>query len=95
MRSRRTAALATVTALVAVTLPLSGATAETSPGYRYYANQTPYGDPATTPVVAPPAGYDLFFVENVGRHGSRSLTSTGAEKRALAVWKGVVWARGA
>ncbi len=88
MRSRRTAALATVTALVAVTLPLSGATAETSPDYRYYANQTPYGDPATTPVVAPPAGYDLFFVENVGRHGSRSLTSSGAEKRALAVWRG-------
>lgn len=86
MRNRRTASLLT-TALVALALPLSGAHAATGDDGRY-ANQTPYGDPASTPVVAAPAGYELFFVENVGRHGARSLTSTAAETRALAVWKG-------
>jgi hypothetical protein len=84
MRTRRTATLLT-TALVALALPLSSAHAD---GDRGYANQTPYGDPVSTPIVAPPAGYDLFFVENVGRHGARSLTSSAAEKRALSVWKG-------
>ncbi|KQX75551.1 histidine-type phosphatase [Aeromicrobium sp. Root472D3] len=90
MRSRLTASasvLVTATALVAVTLPLSSAHAADGPTGAY-ANQQPYGDPASTQVVAPPTGYDLFFVENVGRHGARSLTSSGAEKRALAVWRG-------
>lgn len=84
MRTRRTATLLT-TALVALALPLSAAHADVDGSY---ANQTPYGDPASTPIVAPPSGYDLFFVENVGRHGARSLTSSAAEKRALSVWKG-------
>jgi hypothetical protein len=53
----------------------------------YYANQTPYGDPETTPVRIPPPGYKLIFLENVGRHGSRSQTSDAGEKRAYAVWR--------
>ena len=52
-----------------------------------YANQTPYGDPASTSIKAPPPGYQLVFLENVGRHGSRSQTSTDGEQRAYAVWK--------
>jgi hypothetical protein len=84
MRNRRTATLIAAT-LVALALPLSPARADVDGSY---ANQTPYGDPASTPIVAPPAGYELFFVENVGRHGARSLTSSAAEKRALSVWKG-------
>ena len=51
-----------------------------------YANQTPYGDPATTSIRTPPAGYELVFLENVGRHGSRSQTDNDGEQRALAVW---------
>jgi hypothetical protein len=52
----------------------------------FYANQTPYGDPATTSIRTPPPGYELVFLENVGRHGSRSQTSNDGEQRALAVW---------
>ncbi len=87
MRSRRPIILLTISAVTALVMPLSGASADTVDNSRYYSNQTPYGDPAATPVVAPPAGYGLFFLENVGRHGSRSLTTDAAEKRALAVWK--------
>jgi len=86
MRSRRSVTLLTVV-VAALSLPLSGARADIVSNDRYYANQTPYGDPASTSIVTPPAGYELFFLENVGRHGARSLTSTGTEKRALAVWK--------
>lgn len=53
----------------------------------YYANQTPYGNPQVMPFRAPPIGYELFFVENVGRHGARTLVSSGTERRALQVWK--------
>ncbi len=52
-----------------------------------YANQTPYGDPATTSIRTPPPGYELVFLENVGRHGSRSQTTNDGEQRALAVWR--------
>ena len=83
----RSATLLTVF-VAALSLSLSGARADDDVSNdRYYANQTPYGDPASTSIVAPPAGYELFFVENVGRHGSRSMVSTGTEKRVLAVWK--------
>lgn len=86
MRSRRTATFLTL-ALVAAVLPMGGASADIVSNDKYYANQTPYGDPASTTIVAPPAGYQLLFVENVGRHGARALTDNSAEKRALAVWK--------
>jgi hypothetical protein len=52
----------------------------------YYANQTPYGDPATTSIKTPPPGYELTFLENLGRHGSRSQTTDDGEQRAYAVW---------
>ncbi|NRQ50449.1 histidine-type phosphatase [Aeromicrobium stalagmiti] len=52
----------------------------------YYANQTPYGDAATAPVMEAPDGYRLTFVETVGRHGARTLTSSARERRSLAVW---------
>ncbi|MET0931362.1 MAG: histidine-type phosphatase [Aeromicrobium sp.] len=86
MRSRGTA-LILAGVLTAAILPLSGADADHVSNGKYYANQTPYGDPASTSIVAPPAGYELFFLENVGRHGARSLTTNSAEKRALAVWR--------
>lgn len=85
MRTRRTLTLLTV-ALTSAALTLTGASADIVNNDKFYANQTPYGDPAATSIVAPPAGYELFFVENVARHGARSLTTNGAEKRALAVW---------
>jgi hypothetical protein len=86
MRTRRSIPLL-VAVLTTAVLPLGGARADIVSSDRYYANQTPYGDPASTSIVAPPGGYELFFVENVGRHGARSLTTSSAEKRALAVWK--------
>ena len=51
-----------------------------------YANQTPYGNPQATPFKEAPDGYEVFFIEDVGRHGSRSLTSSTVERRALRVW---------
>jgi hypothetical protein len=85
MRSRHPVILA-IAALAALSLPIGGVQAGVS-NDRFYANQTPYGDPDAS-VAAPPAGYELFFVENVGRHGARSMTSPDTERRALAVWKG-------
>lgn len=74
-------------ALTSAALTLPGASADIVSNDKFYANQTPYGNPASTSIVAPPPGYSLFFLENVARHGSRSLTSTDREKRALAVWR--------
>lgn len=85
MRTRRTITLITV-ALTSAALTLTSANADIVGNDRFFANQTTYGDPAATSLVAPPSGYQLFFVENVARHGSRSLTTNGAEQRALAVW---------
>jgi hypothetical protein len=51
-----------------------------------YSNQTPYGNPKDTPTRTPPKGYSLFFIETVGRHGARPLTSDSTEKRVLSVW---------
>jgi hypothetical protein len=50
-----------------------------------YANQTPYGNPNDS-VRKAPDGYSMFFIETVGRHGSRSLVDDGPEKDALRVW---------
>ncbi len=51
-----------------------------------YSNQTPYGNPSKTSIKKPPSGYTQVFLETVARHGSRSQTSDGDEKQALAVW---------
>lgn len=69
--------------LAALTAP---AQADIVGNEHYYSNQTPYGNPATTSIKTPPPGYKLVFLENVGRHGSRSQTSNDAEQRVLAVW---------
>lgn len=75
-------------ALVSLGLFSTTAQADLVSNDRFYANQTPYGDPAATAVLNPPTGYELFFVETIARHGARSLTDTVAEKRVLKVWKG-------
>lgn len=84
MRKRKIG-LALTTSLVSMALLASAAVAGGS-SERWYANQTPYGNPSSSAVVAPPQGYDLIFVENIARHGARSLTDTAAEKRAMKVW---------
>ena len=52
-----------------------------------YANQTPYGNPKSSSIKAPPSGYSMYFLETLGRHGSRSQTSDSTEKRVLGVWQ--------
>ena len=52
---------------------------------RYYANLTPYAAPKPGAVIGP-RGYQVVFVENISRHGSRSLTSGADSKRALELW---------
>ena len=53
-----------------------------------YANQTPYGNPKDTDVRKKPSGYTMFFLETVGRHGLRSLTTeqNSTEGDALSLW---------
>ncbi len=53
---------------------------------RLYASEAPYGNAASSKIAAPPKGYTLFFVETIGRHGSRAATSAAEEKRVLKVW---------
>ncbi len=69
--------------LVAIT---STAQAETTIDAHHYANQTPYGNAASSAIRDAPAGYRLTFVETVGRHGARTLTSSARERRSLAIW---------
>jgi hypothetical protein len=73
-------------AIVCLAGTMVGAQADIVSDDHSYANQTPYGDPATTSIRTPPPGYELVFLENVGRHGSRSQTDNDGEQRALAVW---------
>jgi hypothetical protein len=54
---------------------------------RVYGSEAAYGNAATSKVVVPPEGYSLFFIETVGRHGSRTSTSTGEENRILNLWE--------
>ncbi|KAA1376057.1 histidine-type phosphatase [Aeromicrobium fastidiosum] len=76
-----------VTHLVAV-LATIVSTAQTQPAADAdYANQTPYGNAASSTIRQPPEGYRLRFVETVGRHGSRTLTSSARERRSLAIWQ--------
>ncbi|MGH3458688.1 histidine-type phosphatase [Aeromicrobium sp.] len=82
VKSWQACALAVVT-LAALT---SGATAAESDPEHDYANQTPYGTPEES-VKTPPNGYTMFFLETVGRHGARSMTSDNRETEALQLWK--------
>lgn len=54
---------------------------------RLYGSEAPYGNPAASKIAPPPKGYTLFFVETIGRHGSRANTSDEEENRALDVWE--------
>lgn len=51
-----------------------------------YNKETPYGNATASPIKVPPKGYKPIFIQNVARHGSRSLTSMLAEQRARKVW---------
>ncbi len=52
----------------------------------FYAKDTPYPTPVVS-IKAPPAGYSMFFIENMGRHGSRSDTNDDAGKDMLKLWR--------
>jgi hypothetical protein len=54
---------------------------------RTYASEAPYGNAATAKIAQPPKGYSLFFVETVGRHGSRAGVSSAEENRVLKLWE--------
>ena len=54
---------------------------------RIYASEAPYGNAATSKVRKPPEGYTLFFIETVGRHGSRAAVSAADENQVLKYWK--------
>ena len=54
---------------------------------RMYASEAPYGNAATSKIAEPPEGYKLFFIETIGRHGSRTATGDEEEKRALKLWR--------
>ncbi|KAA1398202.1 histidine-type phosphatase [Aeromicrobium ginsengisoli] len=75
-----------ISVLVSLAALIGPAQADIVSDAHSYSNQTPYGDPATTKIRTPPPNYEAFFIENVGRHGSRSQTNSDSEKRALAVW---------
>jgi len=54
----------------------------------FYTTKTPYQpfqDPAT--LSAPPAGFQPVFVETVGRHGLRGLSSLKYDAAMLAIWQ--------
>jgi hypothetical protein len=70
--------------LAAVT---STAQAEATIDAHHYANQTPYGNAASSAIRRAPDGYRLTFVETVGRHGARTLTSSSRERRSLTIWE--------
>ncbi len=77
-----------ITHLIAIVATLtSTAQAQASIDDSTYANQTPYGDAATSTIRQAPDGYQLTFVETVGRHGARTLTSSARERRSLKIWE--------
>lgn len=48
--------------------------------------ETPYA-PAGDEIKAPPSGYSMFFIETMGRHGSRAETSDDEEQPVLDLWE--------
>ncbi|MGH3458687.1 MAG: histidine-type phosphatase [Aeromicrobium sp.] len=54
---------------------------------RVLASEAPYGNAVSSKIVSPPKGYSLFFVETIGRHGSRTSISDADEKRVLRLWE--------
>ncbi|MDR7086627.1 hypothetical protein J2X11_001466 [Aeromicrobium panaciterrae] len=51
-----------------------------------YNKEVPYGNALSSPIKAAPNGYEPIFIENLGRHGSRTLTSSAGEARARKIW---------
>ncbi len=70
-----------IAALVAVLSTLTAA-----PDDGRYNKEVPYGNAIASPIKAPPKGYEPIFIENVSRHGSRTLTSSAGEARARKIW---------
>ncbi len=66
---------------------LSAFLQQATPDDGRYSKEVPYGNAATSPIKAPPQGYEPIFIENVARHGARTLTSSSAEKRARKIWE--------
>lgn len=85
MRSRRVLGFCTTLAALLAVVP--GPAQADVPNDHWYANQTPYGDAASAEVTAPPAGYEMVFLETVARHGSRAMVTDDAEDRAMAIWR--------
>jgi len=54
---------------------------------RVYGSEAPYGNAASSEVLEPPKGYSLFFVETVGRHGSRTSIPSEESDRILQLWE--------
>ena len=52
-----------------------------------YGSEAPYGNAASSKIAQPPEGYSLFFVETIGRHGSRAAVGAAEENRILKLWK--------
>jgi hypothetical protein len=74
-----------LTHLIAIVATItSTAQAEATIDAHHYANQTPYGNAASSAIRKAPDGYRLTFVETVGRHGARTLTSSSRERRSPA-----------
>ena len=72
--------------LAVVTLVALASSATAADPENDYANQTPYGTPNAS-IEKAPDGYSMIFLETIGRHGSRSLTSDGTERSVLDVWQ--------
>ena len=51
-----------------------------------YGSEAPYGNAATSKIATPPDGYTPFFIETIGRHGSRTATGSAEENRILKMW---------
>lgn len=43
--------------------------------FLHVTSKTPYPVPASADISSPPAGYDLFMIQHIARHGSRGLSS--------------------
>jgi hypothetical protein len=54
---------------------------------RVYGSEAPYGNAASSEVLEPPKGYSLFFVQTVGRHGSRTSIPSEESDRILQLWE--------
>jgi hypothetical protein len=52
-----------------------------------YGSEAPYGNAATSKVAKPPDGFTPFFIETIGRHGSRTATGDDEENRILKLWE--------